>query len=383
MVGVSQADGEDRDMPLGGDRRRLEGIRLLVVTVGDQQDRLIAVGPGLKHFESLANRVADRRAAAWRAARIKLVKRPAEGVVIDRERTLHHRLTGKGDQAHAFPFQPVDEGRHVGLGTSQPAGRDVLGEHRPRDVDQHIEIAAAGNHLFILRSEAWPGQGHQACHECRLTQEQLHPEAGRRILRAESATTWPGPQRPRPPDAAAGENPARAPATRPHRQDQVQPLRMLPFHLEPLSLRQGTKPGFRQHTDQENHRQARPGKPGIQFRIFRVLRLLERGFFQLIDLGIDLRQSLGIGGVEILASPGLGHLPQQVFVDPKLSRHQHAIAVFVFLGNGHHATATDADRVQSNPRFGRDAGRFARVDDARIAITVGQQYQNLKLMKRL
>ena len=68
VIGVPQADGEDRDMTLGGDRRRLEGIRLLVVAVGDQQDRLIAVGPGLKDFEGLANRVADGRAAARRAA---------------------------------------------------------------------------------------------------------------------------------------------------------------------------------------------------------------------------------------------------------------------------------------------------------------------------
>ena len=68
VIGVAQADGEDRDVPLGGDRRRLEGIRLLVVAVGDQQDRLIAVGPGLKDLEGLANRVADGRAAARCAA---------------------------------------------------------------------------------------------------------------------------------------------------------------------------------------------------------------------------------------------------------------------------------------------------------------------------
>ncbi len=144
VIGVAQADGEDRDMTLGGDRRRLEGIRLLVVAIGDQQDRLIAVGPGLKDFEGLANGVADGRAAPRRAPRVELVERSAEGVVIDRERALHHRLPRKGDQAHAFPFEPVDEGRHVGLRAPEPAGRDVLGQHRPRDVDQHVKIAARG-----------------------------------------------------------------------------------------------------------------------------------------------------------------------------------------------------------------------------------------------
>ena len=51
-------------MTLGGDSRRLERIRLLVVAVGDQQDRLIAFRLGMKDLEGLADRVADRRAAA-------------------------------------------------------------------------------------------------------------------------------------------------------------------------------------------------------------------------------------------------------------------------------------------------------------------------------
>ena len=178
MVGVSQADGEDRDVTLGGDRRGLEGIRLLVVAVGDQQDRLIAVGPRLEDLQGLANRVADGRAAARALRRVELVERSAEGVVIDGERTLHHRLPRKGDQAHAFSFEPIDEGRHVGLGAQEPAGRDVLGEHRPRDVDQHVEIAAAGNDLFRLRPEPRPGEGGQTGHQGRFTQEQLSPRIG-------------------------------------------------------------------------------------------------------------------------------------------------------------------------------------------------------------
>ncbi len=215
MIGVAQADGEDRDMPLGGDRRRLEGIRLLVVAVGDQQDRLIAVGPGLKDFEGLANRVADGRAAARCAVRVELVERSAEGVVIDGERTLHHRLPRKGDQADAFPFEPVDEGRHVGLGAAEPAGRDVLGEHRPRDVDQHVEIATAGNDVFILRPEPRPGEGDQTGHQGRFAQQQFHPESGSANPPAGSATTSPGPRTPRPPDAAGDGNRATAPARPP------------------------------------------------------------------------------------------------------------------------------------------------------------------------
>ena len=231
VIGVTQADGEDRDVALGGDGRRLEGIRLLVVAVGDQQDRLIAVGPGLKDFEGLANRVADGRAAARRTVRVELVERSAEGVVIDGERTLHHRLTGKGDQAHAFPFEPVDEGRHVGLGAPEPAGRNVLGEHRPRDVDQHVEIAAAGNDLFILRSEPRPGERDQTRHEGRFAQQQFHPESGPRIGRQDPRPHRLGHERlGRPPPPATGIERQHQPGRR-QRQDQVQPFRMLPFHL--------------------------------------------------------------------------------------------------------------------------------------------------------
>ena len=143
MIGIAQADGKNRDVALGGDRRRLERIRLLVVAVGDQQDRLIALGPGVKHFECLANRVADGCAASRCTRRVELIERSAKGIVIDRERALHHRLPRERDQSHAFPFEPVDQGRHVGLGPAQPAGRNVFGEHRPRDVDQHIKIATA------------------------------------------------------------------------------------------------------------------------------------------------------------------------------------------------------------------------------------------------
>ena len=224
MIGVTQADGEDRDVTLGGDRRRLEGIRLLVVAIGDQEDRLIAVGPGLKDFEGLANRVADGRAAARCARRVELVERSAEGVVIDGERTLHHRLPRKGDQAHAFPFEPVDEGRHVGLGAPEPAGRDVLGEHRPRDVDQHVEIATAGNDVFILRPEARPGEGDQTRHKGRFTQEQFHPESGPRIRRQDPRPHRLGHKRlGRPTTPATGIKCQRQPG-RCQRQDQVQPL---------------------------------------------------------------------------------------------------------------------------------------------------------------
>src|SRR5262249_44727201 len=91
VSGVPQADGEDRHMTLGGDRGRLEGIRLLVVAIGDQQDRLITLGPGMKDLEGLANRIADGCAAARRTGRVQLVERSAKGVVIDGEWTLHDR----------------------------------------------------------------------------------------------------------------------------------------------------------------------------------------------------------------------------------------------------------------------------------------------------
>ncbi len=170
-------------MALGGDRCRLKGIRLLVVAVGDQQDGLVAVGSGLKNLEGLSNRVADGGAAAWRAPRFQLVERSAEGVVIDGEGTLHHRLPREGDQAHSFPLQPVDEGRHVGLGAPESARRDVLREHRPRDVDQHIEIAAARNDVFILRPEPRTGEGDESCHDGRFTQQEFEPESGRGFRR--------------------------------------------------------------------------------------------------------------------------------------------------------------------------------------------------------
>ena len=214
MIGIAQADGKNRDVALGGDGRRLERIRLLVVAVGDQQDRLIALGPGVKHFERLANRVADRRATPRCTRRIKLIERSAECVVIDRERALHHRLPRKRDQAHAFPFEPVDQGRHVGLGPAEPAGRNVFGEHRPRDVDQHIEIAASRDDIFILRPEPRPGEGDETHDDGQSHGRATSTRTGQGNRAAEFATTSPGPRTPRPPAAAAHANKAQAPARR-------------------------------------------------------------------------------------------------------------------------------------------------------------------------
>src|SRR5262249_11675625 len=156
--------------------RRFQGIRLLVVAVGDQQDRLIAVGTRLKYFERLSNGVADRGAAPRCARGVELIERPAKRVVIDRERTLHHRLTGEGDQADALTFQTVHQRGDVGLGAAEPAGWDVLGQHRPRDVDHDVEIGAAGSDFLVLRAEARPGEGDQAGYQGRLSQEQLETE---------------------------------------------------------------------------------------------------------------------------------------------------------------------------------------------------------------
>ena len=264
MVGVAQADGEDRHVPLGGDRGRLAGVRLLVVAVGDQQDRLVAVGAGLEDLEGLADRVADGRAAPRGAVGVELVERAAEGVVIDGQRALHHRLPGEGDQAHALPFEPVDEGRHVGLGAAEPAGGDVLGEHRPRDVDQDVEVAPPGDDVFILRAEPRPRQRDEAGHQGRLAQEGLHPEPGRRIGGQDPRPHRPGHERLRgPPPPAPGIERQRQPG-RPQRQDQVQPLRMLPFHRGPDLCLYGNERNrvSVQDADEEDQRQPRHGEPG-------------------------------------------------------------------------------------------------------------------------
>ncbi len=179
MIGVAQADREDRDVPLGRDRRRLPRIRLLVVAIGDQKDRLIAIGPSLKDLESLADRVADGRAAPWRAHRIELVERSAKCVVIDRERTFHHRRSGEGNQANALPFESIDQGCHIGLGPTEPAGWNILCEHRARDVDQHVKVAAAGNDLLILCPEPRAGQRDECRHQGRFAQRPFQPESGR------------------------------------------------------------------------------------------------------------------------------------------------------------------------------------------------------------
>lgn len=61
---VSQPDREDRHFPLGSDGRGIQRVRLLIVTIGYQQDRLISPRKGVENFQRLADRVANRRSAA-------------------------------------------------------------------------------------------------------------------------------------------------------------------------------------------------------------------------------------------------------------------------------------------------------------------------------
>ena len=97
--------------------------------------RIFAAGDArLEDGFRFANRRGDVRAAVRDGVRIERVERFAEGVVIQRHRTLQKGAARESDQAHAIAFQFCDEIGDGEFCAGEPVGLHVLREHALRGV---------------------------------------------------------------------------------------------------------------------------------------------------------------------------------------------------------------------------------------------------------
>ena len=113
----------------GGQRRSLARKALLILAVGDQQQRLVAVAEPFHPTERLANRVADRRDTARRRRRPDILERGLVVAVIRRERARQHGLARERDEPDAIPADAVEQIADVGLRAFEPAGFHILAQH--------------------------------------------------------------------------------------------------------------------------------------------------------------------------------------------------------------------------------------------------------------
>ena len=131
----------------------------------------------MENLDSFPNSITDRSTTSRRAVGIEFHECSSERIVVDREWALHNRFSGKCNQSDAFAVQSIDERTHIRLCSFQPGWNDVVGQHRARNIDQHIEITAARNDLFDLRPKSWTSESDQACGECDFKQQKFAPEA--------------------------------------------------------------------------------------------------------------------------------------------------------------------------------------------------------------
>jgi len=170
----------------GGQRRGLARKALLILAVGDQQQRLVAVAEALHPAEGLANRVADGRATARRRCRSDILERGLVVAVIRRERARQNRLARERDEPDAIPADAVEQIANVGLRAFEPAGFHVLTQHGARDVQQHHDVRAAFAHLLEVHAPSGPRRRENQKREPREHQRRGDEAAARRPQRKQT-----------------------------------------------------------------------------------------------------------------------------------------------------------------------------------------------------
>ena len=181
MLGVTDADREDRNLPLRRQCSVLQGLAAQVAAVGNHDDRIMVISRRIKRFQRRADRAAEVRLAARRGLRRQLLERAPEIPVVRRERTDDNARPPERHQRTPIAFQRIDEVRDVRLRTLKPVRTDVLCEHRPRDVDRHHDVAGALDGLLRRLAPLWTRRGEQGQHQ--TCDDQPHLQSRRFRLR--------------------------------------------------------------------------------------------------------------------------------------------------------------------------------------------------------
>ena len=123
--------------------RGLRGKALVILPVSDQHNVAEVAALLVEHIaEYLANAIADQRAATRDAVRRDIRQSHAEKPVVERQRALDHRRSGKYGQSHPIPLQLVNRVPDGQLGPFQAIWRKILRKHAARHIQQEDDIPA-------------------------------------------------------------------------------------------------------------------------------------------------------------------------------------------------------------------------------------------------
>ena len=190
-IGIADARGVQAQAQAAQHRRRLDREPRMVLAVAHQHEIGIARRELAERAHGLAQRRADRGAAARDRIGRGVVEALEEQAVVAGQRAEHVGAAGEADQREtmaAVALHGFGEPADRGLGARQAVGRGILGEHAVRDVEQHDHVAAETRHLAGALA---PVRLHQR-----------YDQAGERAAQAERAP-------PAPARAGLGQQPRR------------------------------------------------------------------------------------------------------------------------------------------------------------------------------
>jgi hypothetical protein len=153
--------------------------------IGDQYDDLAAGRRVAKSVHRRRESHAEGRAVLVARREIDLVEGLLQHQVVQRERGTGRGQTGEDHQTQAVGATPVDEPPHGLLGHLEAiVGLEVLGAHRPRDIERDDDVDAEGRDVFQTLARLRTRQRHDQQHEHESPQPgqaalEAHPRADR------------------------------------------------------------------------------------------------------------------------------------------------------------------------------------------------------------
>ena len=157
----TEADRHDADPAQRGLPGRLEGKGVVILAIGDQDQYARDVPARAKAERRLADRLFESRAPPPHAVRPQGIEHQAEEAEVGGHGSEHTGAPREGDQAHLISLEIFEQIADLALGALQSVRRDVLGEHRARDVDRHHQLGARAGRLDVFEA---PLRSHQRHH---------------------------------------------------------------------------------------------------------------------------------------------------------------------------------------------------------------------------
>ena len=133
----------------------------MILAVAEEDDRL---GPGAvlaKGSHAFANGVGDGGALFGNEIGVERPDALAEGLVIQRQRTLEEGAAGKSHETEPIRLAEAQQVEGGQFGLRQPVGFHVIAQHRSRHVEAHDDVESRRGGFLVMIAPLRPGEREQ------------------------------------------------------------------------------------------------------------------------------------------------------------------------------------------------------------------------------